>query len=110
MSTGGYVAVWAGLIGLAVASLLLSFAPLGSAAAFVALGIGLAKAVLIAWFFMHLVEQPSICRWAFLLGIGLAVLLLVMVALDVLTRDPPALRQPGMASVELDATSARLAR
>ena len=57
----------------------------------ISIGIGLVKATLIAAFFMHLVEQPSVSRWAFALGIGLAILLLVMVAADVLTRQVPLL-------------------
>ena len=86
--------VWAWLMALALASLLLSFVHLGSWSTVIALGIGLAKAVLIARVFMHLANQPSISRWAFAFGIALAVLLLVMVAIDVMTRDPISPRPP----------------
>lgn len=95
-----YVIVWLWLTGLALGSFLLSRAPLGAAAPFLAIGIGVAKAALIAWFFMHLVEQPPIARWAFLLGLILAGLLLVMVGLDVVTRDRLPFRQPGVAGAE----------
>jgi cytochrome c oxidase subunit 4 len=95
-TTGTFVRVWAALMLLALASFGLSFLHLGSWAPIVALGIGLAKAILIAGFFMHLAEQPPISRWAFGLGIALALLLLVMVGLDVLTRETSGLRQPGM--------------
>jgi hypothetical protein len=57
-----------------------------------------AKATLIAAFFMDLITQPSVSRWAFALGIALAALLLIMVGTDVLTRENPGLRQPGLAS------------
>lgn len=96
MTAAKYVIVWLGVMGLALASFLLSLLHLGAAAPYVALGIALVKAVLIALFFMHLVEQPSVSRWAFLLGLCLAALLLVMVGLDVLTRDQTGLRQPGL--------------
>jgi caa(3)-type oxidase subunit IV len=82
---------------LALASFLLSYyVSMGAWSPVVALGIGAAKAVLIATFFMHLSEQPSISRWSFGVGIALALLLLVMVGLDVLTRDTMQLRQPGL--------------
>lgn len=90
-----FIVVWIGLMGLALASFLLSRLHLGTAAPFVAFGIAICKATLIAWFFMHLIEQPSISRWAFVLGISLAMLLLVMVGLDVLTRSTSQIRQPG---------------
>ena len=91
-----YVIVWAVLMGLALASFLASLLPLGEAAPVVALGVGLAKAVLIATFFMHLIEQPSISRWAFGVGILLAAVLLLTVTADVLTREPTGIRQPGL--------------
>jgi cytochrome c oxidase subunit 4 len=86
-----YLFVWIGVMALAALSLALSFARLGAWSPVVSIGIGLVKAALIAAFFMHLAEQPSVSRWAFALGIGLAILLLVMVAADVLTRQVPLL-------------------
>ena len=97
-STRTYVIVWGWLMGLALGSCLLSFAHLGAFAPVVALSIGLAKAALIVAFFMNLAGQPSICRWAFALGIALAALLLIMVGADVLTRETPGLAQPGLTS------------
>lgn len=82
--------------GLALTSFFLSFLHLGAWSPVVALGIGTVKAGLIATFFMELAQQPSISRWAFGLGIALALLLLIMVGLDVLTRDTLGLRQPGL--------------
>jgi len=98
-TTGTFVRVWAALMVLALGSFLLSFAHLGAWSTLIALGIGLAKAVLIVAFFMHLAEQPPISRWAFGLGIALALLLFVMVGVDVVTRENVGLRQPGLTAL-----------
>ncbi len=95
-TTRTFVHVWLWLMGLALASFLASFAHLGSWSPAIALGIGFAKAILIAAFFMHLSQQPPVSRWAFGLGIALAAMLLIMVGLDVLTRNTLDLRQPGL--------------
>jgi caa(3)-type oxidase subunit IV len=94
-TTSRFVIVWGLLMVLALASFLLSFLHLGATGAGIALGIGLIKATLIAAFFMELVDQPSISRWAFAVGIGLALLLLVMIGTDVMTREVTGLTQPG---------------
>jgi cytochrome c oxidase subunit 4 len=95
-----YAFVWIGLVALAALSFGLSFAHLGPFGPAVALTIGAVKAVLIAAFFMHLVEQPSISRWAFATGLILVGLLLLMVSLDVLTRERTGLVQPGVESAQ----------
>ncbi len=95
-TTSRFVIVWGSLMVLALASFLLSFLHLGMGGAFIALSIGLIKAVLIATFFMELIDQPSISRWAFAVGIGLALLLLVMIGTDVLTRQVTGITQPGL--------------
>jgi cytochrome c oxidase subunit 4 len=95
-TTGTFVRVWAWLMGLALASFLLSFLHLGAWSTVVALGVGLTKAILIAAFFMELAQQPSISRWAFGFGIALTLLLLIMIGLDVATRDTFGLQQPGL--------------
>jgi cytochrome c oxidase subunit 4 len=88
--------VFAGLMLLAATTFGLSFLRLGAWSPALAFGIAGAKAVLIAAFFMHLVEQRAISRWFFALGIVLASLLLIMMGADVLTRERPQFRQPGM--------------
>ena len=93
-----YVWTWLGLLGLATLSFGLSFAPLGAFGPAVALTIGVVKAVLIAAFFMHLIEQPSISRWTFGVGLLLVLVLVVMVAIDVVTRPSTGLVQPGIES------------
>jgi cytochrome c oxidase subunit 4 len=95
-TTSRFVIVWGSLMVLALASFLLSFLHLGTGGAFIALSIGLIKAVLIATFFMELIDQPSISRWAFAVGIGLALLLLVMIGTDVMTRQVTGITQPGL--------------
>ncbi len=84
-----YALVWVALMTLAALSFGLSYAPLGAWGPWVAIVIAVAKAVLIAGVFMHLIEQPPISRWTFGLGLGLALLLLTLVAIDVATRDRP---------------------
>lgn len=79
---------------LALTSLVMSFIHLGEWSTVLALGIAIVKASIIAALFMHLVQQPSISRWAFAFGIGLALLLLAMIAIDVLTREPTTPRPP----------------
>jgi cytochrome c oxidase subunit 4 len=95
-TTARFVIVWGSLMLLALASFLLSFLHLGASGAAIALTIGLVKAVLIATFFMELIDQPSVSRWAFAVGIGLALLLLVMIGTDVLTRQVTGITQPGV--------------
>jgi len=95
-----YAFVWMALVALAALSFGLSFAHLGAFGPAVALTIGAAKAILIAAFFMHLVEQPSISRWAFATGLILVGLLLLMVSLDVVTRERTGLVQPGLDSAQ----------
>src|SRR5690242_19837593 len=93
-----YLWTWLGLLALAGLSFGLSFAPLGGFGPPVALTIGVIKAVLIAAFFMHLVEQPSVSRWTFGVGLLLVLVLVVMVAIDVVTRPSTGLVQPGLES------------
>jgi cytochrome c oxidase subunit 4 len=86
--------VWIALLALATLSYGLSFLALGTAGVIVTLGIAVAKAVLIAAYFMHLIEQGSPSRWAFAVGLTLAAILLVMVGADVLSRGGFDLRPP----------------
>ena len=95
-TTRTFVFVWLALMALALASFLLSYVQLGTWSAVIALGIGAVKALLIASFFMHLAQQPSISRWSFALGVALALLLFTMIGLDVLTRQAPGIQQPGL--------------
>jgi hypothetical protein len=69
-----------------------------------------AKATLIAAFFMDLITQPSVSRWAFALGIALAALLLIMVGTDVLTREESGLATAGAGVSREPHTVARTVR
>ncbi len=100
VSVRTYGWTWIALVVLASLSFALSFAPLGALGPAVALTIGATKAVLIAAFFMHLVEQPAISRWAFGFGVALVAVLIIMVATDVLTRQRTGLVQPGLDSAQ----------
>src|SRR5438445_12288329 len=81
-----YVAVFAALIVLTVATVAVSYVDLGPASVVVALSIAFTKAVLVVLFFMHLRESPGL-TWlvagggffwlAFLIGLTMS---------DVLTR------------------------
>lgn len=71
------------------ASFLLSRLPLGAAALPVALGIATVKAVLIAWFFMHLVEQKKSDALAIATALVMLGTLLTFTLLEVGTRFAP---------------------
>ena len=82
------------LLLLAGLSLALRFAQLGSFSFPAALGIAAVKAVLVAIFFMELMTEKVTVRFAFLAGLMLFSLMLVLVVADVLTRSTPPLRAP----------------
>ncbi len=81
-----YVAVFVGLLVLTTATLLLSFVQLGAFHVPVAMAIAAAKSVLIALFFMHLIEQRHTNWLVLVIATLLAVTLIVLAALDVLSR------------------------
>jgi cytochrome c oxidase subunit 4 len=86
--TRTYFLVYLGLVGLSALTFGLSFAPLGAVEIPVAIGIALAKALLVLLFFMHLVEERR-PYWIFLLtGALLLAILVAIMALDVVTREP----------------------
>lgn len=89
VSGRGYAFTWIALVGLTSVTFGLSFYDLGAASVAVALAIASLKAGLVALFFMHLVEQRSSNRLAFLAGVTLLVVLVVLVSADVATRDGP---------------------
>jgi cytochrome c oxidase subunit 4 len=82
------------LLLLAGLSLALRFAQLGSLSFPVALGIAVLKALLVAIFFMELLTEKATVRFAFLAGLTLFALMLILVVADVLTRSAPPLRAP----------------
>ena len=86
VSLAGYLGTFAALVVLAVLSLALSFAGLGAWGMPIALAIAAIKALLVALFFMHLVEQPSANSFVALSAFVLVVLLVGVTVVDVETR------------------------
>jgi cytochrome c oxidase subunit 4 len=83
----GYALVWAALVVLATATLLLSRAVTGGWGLVVAFIIALSKAVLVAAFFMHLRGGRPIHRIVFVIAMAFLALLVVGVLADVGTRS-----------------------
>lgn len=86
LSGAGYVAVWAGLVGLATLSLLVSRAVTGGLGLGLSLAIAAIKAGLVAAFFMHLRGGRPIHRIVFAVAVGFIVLLVLGILADVGTR------------------------
>ena len=79
------VIVWIALMGLAFLSFAFS-GPLGRFDVSFALGIAAVKTVLVALFFMELIEQRFINVMVCLLSAGFVALLLLLMVADILTR------------------------
>lgn len=87
-----YVLTLVALLALTALTFGLSFAPLGPWGIPVAVAIATAKAVLVALFFMHLLEEGTTARLAAAVAVFLGVLLILLASLDVATRrtiEPP---------------------
>lgn len=81
-----YFAVWIALMALAILSYLLSRAHLGTLDVLVALGIAGAKTVLVALYFMELIEQRFVNALVLIVSAAFAVLLVSLMVADVATR------------------------
>ena len=92
----GLLGTLVALLVLAGVSLALRFAHLGGAGFAVALGIALAKAFLVALFFMEILTERATVRLAFLAGLALFVLFMGLVVADVVTRSAPPWEPPGV--------------
>jgi cytochrome c oxidase subunit IV len=87
-SAWGYVAVWVGLVVLTVATWILGAKlELGPYSLPTSLVIALVKTVLVAMFFMHLVEQPGARRVVLPVSVFFLTLLLGVSLLEVMTRE-----------------------
>lgn len=85
-TVGQLFIVWALLfllLALTVAASFVATAPLGTV---VSLGVALAKAALIYWFFMHLREESGLVRLFSLGAIAWLLLIFVLTTADYLTR------------------------
>ncbi|TPG53173.1 oxidase [Roseomonas nepalensis] len=85
--------IWAVLVGLVVATLLLAYVPLGRWNTPISLGIGAAKAVLIAVCFMNLRRPDPLLRLTGSASLLWIAFLFALTLADVLTRAPTT--QPG---------------
>jgi caa(3)-type oxidase subunit IV len=82
-----YVATWAGLVVLALATYLLARAQLGVFQLPVAMAIAVVKGLLVVLVFMHLLEHGSANRIFFLVAFLFIVLLVALTTADVATRS-----------------------
>ncbi len=82
------VAIWVALVALLILTLVAAFMPLGGLGAVANLGIAAAKALLVAWFFMHLRQASGLNRLASVLGLIFLALLLSLTLADLVTRRP----------------------
>lgn len=82
-----YVACYVALLLLTGLTFGLSFVNLGVGQWLAALGIAAAKAIIVALFFMHLIEMSTAHRLAGVIAIGLLATLILFAMADVWTRD-----------------------
>ena len=92
-SAARYVAVWLVLVALTLATWLLTYVDRGAVGFFVGLGIALAKATLVALFFMHLWDQRGINRLVFLIALTFLAILIALTLADGATRFPLAIER-----------------
>ena len=91
----GYLGVFGALMLFAGLSFLLSFVDLGAMTVPAAMLISLAKAALVAIFFMELIEQRFVNRFVLIAAAAFVVLLVALMVADVLTRGTPPMLVPG---------------
>jgi cytochrome c oxidase subunit 4 len=95
LSSAAYVLNFVALIVLATASLLLSFVHWPTGNLVVAISIAFIKALLVAFFFMHLIEQSFTNRLAMLVSLLFVALLVGLTSADVASRQTfPARPEP----------------
>ena len=80
------IVVWAALLVLLVLTVAASFQFSGPPSIAASLGIALAKAALIFWFFMHLREESGLLRLAAIAAAVWLLILFLLVAADYTTR------------------------
>ena len=80
------IAVWAGLMGLLALTVAGSFVPMGPGNAALAVGVALAKAALILWYFMHLRRETPLVRLAAVGAVVWLATMLMLISADLLTR------------------------
>ncbi len=83
-----YAGAYAALLLLSGLTFAFSFVPLGWLEWPVALGIASVKAVIVAWFFMHLVEMSATYRLTGIIAVALLAILILFAIADVWTSPP----------------------
>lgn len=96
----GYLAVWAGLLVLTLLTFGLSYVHLGDWGMPIALVIASSKGLLVALFFMHLVEQNATNRIVAAVGVVFVALLLGLMLVDTTIRAPS--EAPKLMSTEVE--------
>lgn len=92
---GRYVAIWLILLGFTALTVATGKTDLGQANIFIAMAIALTKATLVVLFFMHLWDEGGVNRLVFVVSVFFAVLLMLGVFGDVMTRLPSAVPNGG---------------
>lgn len=99
---GAYLAAWAALCVLTGVTLGLGYVPLGEWSLSVAMLIATAKASVVVFVFMHLLDHPNGAKVGFATGIAFILLLMAISIADVGTRFLPAVpHDPSVDEVEL---------
>jgi cytochrome c oxidase subunit 4 len=93
-SARGLLVTAIALFVLAGTSLALRFANLGALGFPVAMAIAVAKAILVAVFFMEITDEKPTVGIAFASGIAMLAILVALVVADVVTRAVPPLTEP----------------
>jgi cytochrome c oxidase subunit 4 len=86
VSSSRLLFIYCCLISLLALTVGASLIPLGSIGSYVAIGIAMAKAVLVLWFFMDLRRSPRLTIYAAVAGFLWIFLLLILVLSDYVTR------------------------
>ena len=92
---GRYLVIWGILIVFSVLTVVTGSMDLGTANIYVAMAIATAKATLVLLFFMHLWEETAVNRLIFITSVLFALVMLVGIFGDLMTRAPSALPNGG---------------
>ena len=90
-----YLAVYAALVVLMIATVVVASIPLGVLAFPICIGIALSKMFLIMWIFMHVKDETGLIKVFAFIGIGWMGILFVFLMGDYLTRHNTVASYPG---------------
>ncbi|HEY0710087.1 MAG TPA: cytochrome C oxidase subunit IV family protein [Polyangia bacterium] len=92
---GRYIVIWAILIAFSVLTVVTGSMDLGTANIYLAMAIATTKATLVLLFFMHLWEETAVNRLIFITSVLFALVMLVGIFGDLVTRAPSILPNGG---------------